>query len=133
VPAGAVEERERSTALEQQYRVHSAHGVLVVAQALDQLHRRDDSASRDLILVASYQVWWLLDDGSQGATTVASRDEAKELLDEKRLELRVLACPGACPADALDPHACSPGQVLCARDPATSPPTSNRGRPPPRG
>src|SRR5215218_27541 len=36
----------------------------------------------------SYQVWWLLDDGSQGATTVASRDEAKELLDEKRLELR---------------------------------------------
>ena len=35
----------------------------------------------------SYQVWWLLDDGSQGATTVASRDEAKELLDEKRLEL----------------------------------------------
>ncbi|MFL6273250.1 MAG: hypothetical protein ACJ75A_24555, partial [Actinomycetes bacterium] len=85
MPAGAVEERERSTALEQQYRVHSAHGVLVVAQALDQLHRRDDSASRDLILVASYQVWWLLDDGSQGATTVASRDEAKELLDEKRL------------------------------------------------
>jgi integrase len=36
----------------------------------------------------SYQVWWLLDDGSQGATTVANRDEAKELLDEKRLELR---------------------------------------------
>jgi integrase len=36
----------------------------------------------------SYQVWWLLDDGSQGATTVASRDEAKQLLDEKRLELR---------------------------------------------
>ena len=36
----------------------------------------------------SYQVWWLLDDGSQGATTVASRDEAKELLDEKRLEIR---------------------------------------------
>jgi hypothetical protein len=33
----------------------------------------------------TYQVWWLLDDGSQGATTVASRDEAKELLDEKRL------------------------------------------------
>ena len=24
----------------------------------------------------SYQVWWLLDDGSQGATTVASRDES---------------------------------------------------------
>jgi integrase len=36
----------------------------------------------------SYQVWWLLDDGSQGGTTVASRDEAKELLDEKRLEIR---------------------------------------------
>jgi hypothetical protein len=35
--------------------VHSAHGVLVVAQALDQLHRRDDSASRDLILVASHR------------------------------------------------------------------------------
>jgi integrase len=36
----------------------------------------------------TYQVWWLLDDGSQGARTVASRDEARALLDEKRLELR---------------------------------------------
>jgi integrase len=36
----------------------------------------------------SYQVWWLLDDGGQGARTVPSRDEARALLDEKRLELR---------------------------------------------
>ena len=36
----------------------------------------------------TYQVWWLLDDGSQGARTVASRDEARALLDEKRQELR---------------------------------------------
>jgi hypothetical protein len=45
----------------------------------------------------------------------------------------VLAGPRARPANALDPHACPlPAQVLRARDPATSPPTSNRGRPPPR-
>jgi integrase len=36
----------------------------------------------------SYQVWWRMEDGSQGARTVSSRDEARELLDEKRLEMR---------------------------------------------
>jgi integrase len=36
----------------------------------------------------SYQVWWRMEDGSQGARTVSSRDQARELLDEKRLEMR---------------------------------------------
>jgi hypothetical protein len=36
----------------------------------------------------SYQVWWRMEDGSQGARTVSSRDEARELLDEKRLDMR---------------------------------------------
>jgi integrase len=36
----------------------------------------------------SYQVWWVADDGSQGARTVATPDEAKDLVAEKRLELR---------------------------------------------
>jgi integrase len=36
----------------------------------------------------SYQVWWLADDGSQGAKTVDTPDEAKDLAAEKRLELR---------------------------------------------
>jgi hypothetical protein len=44
--AGAADEAEQLV---------SGHGVLVVAQALDQLHRRDDSASRDLILVARHR------------------------------------------------------------------------------
>jgi len=35
----------------------------------------------------SYQVWWLLDDGSQGAETVASKDQARALAAEKRLQL----------------------------------------------
>jgi integrase len=35
----------------------------------------------------SYQVWWLLDDGSQGAETVATPDEARTLQAEKRLEI----------------------------------------------
>jgi integrase len=34
----------------------------------------------------SYQVWWLLDDGSQGAKTVATKDEARALVAEKRLQ-----------------------------------------------
>src|SRR6266487_6970481 len=34
----------------------------------------------------SYQVWWLLDDGSQGANTVATKDEARGLMAQKRLE-----------------------------------------------
>jgi integrase len=34
----------------------------------------------------SYQVWWLLDDGSQGANTVATKDEARTLATQKRLE-----------------------------------------------
>jgi integrase len=36
----------------------------------------------------SYQVWWVADDGSQGARTVDTPDEAKDLVAEKRLELR---------------------------------------------
>jgi integrase len=36
----------------------------------------------------SYQVWWVADDGSQGARTVITADEAKDLVAEKRLELR---------------------------------------------
>lgn len=35
----------------------------------------------------SYQVWWLLDDGAQGAQTVATKDEAVRLAAEKRLAL----------------------------------------------
>jgi integrase len=35
----------------------------------------------------SYQVWWLLDDGSQGAETVATKDEARALAAQKRLEV----------------------------------------------
>src|SRR5262245_29500902 len=35
----------------------------------------------------SYQVWWLLDDGSQGAKTVATKDEARALATQKRLEV----------------------------------------------
>jgi integrase len=35
----------------------------------------------------SYQVWWLLDDGSQGAQTVATLAEARTLQAEKRLEI----------------------------------------------
>jgi integrase len=35
----------------------------------------------------SYQVWWLLDDGSQGAQTVATPAEARALQAEKRLEV----------------------------------------------
>jgi hypothetical protein len=35
----------------------------------------------------SYQVWWLADDGTQGARTVATKDEAVRLTAEKRLTL----------------------------------------------
>ena len=35
----------------------------------------------------TYQVWWLLDDGSQGALTVATPAEARELQAEKQLEI----------------------------------------------
>src|SRR5215207_4915949 len=35
----------------------------------------------------TYQVWWLLDDGSQGAQTVATLAEARALQAEKRLEI----------------------------------------------
>ena len=34
----------------------------------------------------SYQVWWWLDDGSQGAQTVASKEQARALAAEKRLQ-----------------------------------------------
>src|SRR4029453_17564040 len=33
----------------------------------------------------TYQVWWLLDDGSQGAETVATKEEARDLVARKRL------------------------------------------------
>jgi integrase len=36
----------------------------------------------------SYQVWWVADDGSQGARTVDTPHDAKDLVAEKRLELR---------------------------------------------
>jgi hypothetical protein len=35
-----------------------------------------------------YQVAWRLDDGTQGAKTVATKDEALDLVAEKRLEMR---------------------------------------------
>jgi integrase len=35
----------------------------------------------------TYQVWWLLDDGSQGAQTVATPAQARELQAEKQLEI----------------------------------------------
>ena len=35
----------------------------------------------------TYQVWWLLDDGTQGALTVATPAEARELQAEKQLEI----------------------------------------------
>jgi integrase len=35
----------------------------------------------------TYQVWWLLDDGSQGAETVTTPAEARELQAEKQLEI----------------------------------------------
>jgi integrase len=35
----------------------------------------------------TYQVWWLLDDGSQGAETVASKDQARSLAAQKRLQI----------------------------------------------
>jgi integrase len=35
----------------------------------------------------SYEVWWLLDDGAQGSTTVATRVEARDLLTTKRVEI----------------------------------------------
>jgi hypothetical protein len=34
-----------------------------------------------------YQVAWRLDDGSQGAKTVATKEEALDLVAEKRLEM----------------------------------------------
>ena len=33
----------------------------------------------------SYQVWWLLDDGSQGVETVTSKEEARNLVARKRV------------------------------------------------
>src|SRR5215211_6821401 len=37
--------------------------------------------------LVTYQVWWLLDDGSQGADTVASKDQARALAAQKRLQI----------------------------------------------
>jgi integrase len=37
--------------------------------------------------LVTYQVWWLLDDGSQGAETVASKDQARALAAQKRLQI----------------------------------------------
>jgi hypothetical protein len=42
----------------------------------------------------SYQVWWLLDDGSQGAQRVATPAEARALQAEKRLEIARGVWPG---------------------------------------
>jgi hypothetical protein len=40
----------------------------------------------------TYQVWWLLDDGSQGAETVATKEEARDLVAQKRLGVTRGAC-----------------------------------------
>jgi hypothetical protein len=40
----------------------------------------------------TYQVWWLLDDGSQGAETVTTPAEAREL--EAESSSRMLGAPG---------------------------------------
>jgi integrase len=37
--------------------------------------------------LVTYQVWWLLDDRSQGAETVASKDQARALAAQKRLQI----------------------------------------------
>jgi integrase len=37
--------------------------------------------------LVTYQVWWLLDDGSQGAETVASKDQARALAAQKRVQI----------------------------------------------
>jgi integrase len=37
--------------------------------------------------LVTYQVWWLLDDGSQGAETVTSKDQARALAAQKRLQV----------------------------------------------
>jgi hypothetical protein len=44
-----------------------------------------------------YQVWWLLDDGSQGAETVTTPAEARELQADKQLKIArgALARPAA--------------------------------------
>ena len=44
----------------------------------------------------TYQVWWLLDDGSQGAATVSSKEEARNLVARKRLG--VTGCLAGAPA-----------------------------------
>jgi hypothetical protein len=36
--------------------------------------------------LVTYQVWWLLDDGAQGAETVSSKDQARALAAQKRLQ-----------------------------------------------
>ena len=36
--------------------------------------------------LVTYQVWWLLDDGAQGAETVSSKDQARALATQKRLQ-----------------------------------------------
>jgi integrase len=37
--------------------------------------------------LVTYQVWWLLDDGAQGAETVSSKDQARALAAQKRLQI----------------------------------------------
>jgi integrase len=37
--------------------------------------------------LVTYQVWWLLDDRSQGAETVATKDQARALAAQKRLQI----------------------------------------------
>jgi hypothetical protein len=54
----------------------------------------------------TYQVWWLLDDGSQGAETVATKDEARDLVAKKRLG--VTAAPGKASSAADSPSAGGP-------------------------
>src|SRR6266487_4837471 len=51
---------------------------------------------------------------------------------EERHHGGVLVCPRARPANALDPHACPLPCAGASRPRPATPPTSNRGRPPPR-
>src|SRR5215211_2775036 len=44
--------------------------------------------------LVTYQVWWLLDDRSQGAETVASKDQARALAAQKRLQITRDTWPG---------------------------------------
>ena len=68
-----------------------------------------------------YQVAWRLDDGSQGAKTVATKDEALDLVAEKRLEMRP-------PAERV-PAAAAPLPGVAACDPSSATAPSRQSSP----